>query len=178
MTRYYCSPSSGIRTTEILGQAMDRAVRPMTAGELAEITGVDVQTVRAFLRRNVDRRVISVRVVPRRLPSYSGKRQGEYWRGRQDIHGTFGMGEMITRRQTQELAEGVRPMQWRGDQGTVWSVDESNTVAVRRGNTVLTLGKAERITATKRGASIRMADGSRMEFSAHDNSKRQENGTD
>lgn len=177
MTRYYCSAASGIRTTEILGQAMDRAVRPMTAGELAEITGVDVQTVRAFLQRNVARKVISVRLVPRRLPSCSGKPQGEYWRGLLDIHGTFGAGEMITRRQTQELAEGMRPMQWRGDRGTVWSVDECNIVAVRRGNTVLTLGKAERITATKRGASIKMADGSRMEFSAQD-SKRQRNGTD
>lgn len=173
MTRYYCTRSSSLTTTEILGQAMDRALRPLTAGELAEITGIDVQTVRSFLIRNAERKVISVRMVPRRLPSYSGKRQGEYWRGRQDIHGTFGRGEMITRRQTQELAQGQRPMQWRGDQGTVWSIDETDTLAVRRGNTVLTLGKAERITATKRGASIKMADGSRMEFSAHDNSKRE-----
>lgn len=175
MTRYYCTRSSNLTTTEILGQAMDRALRPLTAGELAEITGIDVQTVRSFLIRNASRKVISVRMVPRRLPSYSGKRQGEYWRGRQDIHGTFGRGEMITRRQTQELAEGQRPMQWRGDQGTVWSIDETDTLAVRRGNTVLTLGKAERITATKKGASITMKDGSRMEFAAHDNDKRERN---
>ena len=166
MTRYYCTRSSTPTITETLGKAMDRAIRPLTAGELSEITGIPVQTVRSFLVRNVTRRTVSVRIVPRRPPSCSSKPQGEYWRGCGDIRGTFGRGEMITRKQTQELAQGMRPMQWRGDQGTVWSIDETDTVAVRRGETVLTLGRAQRVSATKKGASITMKDGSRMEFAA------------
>lgn len=174
MTRYYCTPSSSLRITALLGQAMDRALRPYTAGELAGITGVPVQVVKSFLVRNASRGVLSVRMVARPDLSSHGKTYREYWVGHTDIHGTFGRGDMMTRKQTRELADGRRPMQWRGEQATVWSIDEANVLAVRRGNTVLTIGKAERIYPTKKGAAIFMADGSRLEFAAKDKKEREE----
>jgi hypothetical protein len=166
--RYACTSVCSIRTTEMLGEVMDRAPRPYTAGELAEITGLPIRVVKSFLLCNARRGRLSARLVPRRDLLDSGKPQKEYWRGGTDVFLTFGRADMITKRQAQEMASGRRPMEWRGEQATVWSIDETDTLAVRRGNTVLCLGRVDGIELTDRGVAVRIGDGSRMEFAAKD----------
>ena len=169
MTRYYCTPNCPINITVALGELMDRAPRPYTAGEIAEITGIDLGYIRAFLIRNTKKGKLSVRIAPRRDRSAitrSGKPSREYWRGGQDVAFTFGRGKIITDRQMQDMASGIRPIQWRGSNATVWSLDEAEQVAVRRGNTVVCMGRAEGIALTDGGVQIRIQDGPRLEFEA------------
>ena len=168
--RYYCSPKASLRITGILGEAMDRAPRPYTATELAAITGVPIDTIKAFMRRNLQTGTVSMRLIPR-VGSSSGKRQREYWRGHADISGTFGRGNMITAEQARELAGGRRPVQWRETASTVWSIDETDTLAVRRGEQVIRMGTAQEISADSRSMTVQVKDGPKMEFSIKQKSR-------
>ena len=166
MTRYYCAPSSHINDTAVLGALMDRAPRPYTAGEISEITGLPLNVVASFLIRNTKKGIISVRIIPRRDQLVSGKLQREYWRGGGDVAFTFGRGKIITNREAQEMASGKRPMQWKGSNATVWSLDEAEQVAVQRGNTVVCMGRADRVALTDGGVEITIRDGPQLEFEA------------
>ena len=64
MPRYFCTAATGIRATDIIGQVLDRAPRPYSASEIAEITGLPINVVTSFLTRNQARGRISVRIVP------------------------------------------------------------------------------------------------------------------
>ena len=165
MTRYYCTTRSPLRITEIIGAVMDRAPRPYTAGELAEITGLSIYEINGFLRRNLSRGAVSMRLILRRPGSSSGKPQREYWRGRQDIAFTFGRGSMITEEQARELEAGRRPIQWRETASTVYSIDETDTLAVRRGEQVIVMGQVQQVRANKGRMAVRIKDGPRLEFS-------------
>lgn len=165
MSRYYCTASSSLRITGIIGDVMDRAPRPYTASEISKITGLPIGAIKAFLVRNLARGTVSMRLITRRPGSSSGKPQREYWRGSGDISYTFGRGNMITEEQAQELAEGRRPMQWRETASTVWSIDETDTVAVRRGEQVICLGSAEDIATGSGRLTIKVRDGPRLDFS-------------
>jgi len=165
MPRYFCTAATGIRATDIIGQVLDRAPRPYSASEIAEITGLPINVVTSFLTRNQARGRISVRIVPRRT-SNSGKPQREYWRGSDCIHHTFGKGDMLSEDQARELAEGHRPVMWRETASTVWSVDETDTLAVRRGEQVICMGKVQSIREIRTGkVAIKVRNGPRLEFS-------------
>lgn len=163
MPRYFCSAASNIHATSIIGDALDRAPRPLSAGELASITGLPINVITSFLQRNQQRGRISVRVIARR-DSDSGKPMREYWRGADCIHHTFGRGEMLSREQARELAQGHRPIQWRETGSTVWSIDETDTLAVRRGEQVVCMGRVQSITERAGGITVTVRNGPRMEF--------------
>ena len=161
--RYYCSAASNITSTARIGEVLDRAMRPLSAGEIARITGLPINVITSFLRRNQTVGRISVRIVPRR-DSDSGKPQREYWRGTDCIHHTFGTGDMLSRKQARELAQGHRPVQWRETGSTIWSIDETDTLAVRRGEQVICMGRVERIAERESGITVTVRNGPRMEF--------------
>ncbi len=164
MTRsYFCTRHCPISATKIIQGALERATRPLTGKELADITGLPLSTIQSFLTRNERKRAISVRVVPR-AGSTSGKPQREFWRGRQDITGTFGKGRIMNETQARELAEGRRPMQWSGADSTVWSLDETETVAVRRGYAVVCMGRAERVDYQDGRITVAIRDGPQVRF--------------
>lgn len=168
MPRYFSSAATGIRATDIIGRVLDRAPRPYSAGEIAEITGLPITIVTSFLTRNQARGRISVRIVPRR-GSDSGTPMREYWRGNDCIYHTFGKGDMLSQDQARELAQGRRPVQWRETASTVWSVDETDTLAVRRGEQVICMGKVQSIKETRAGrVAITVRNGPRLEFSTQE----------
>ena len=72
---------------------------------------------------------------------------------------------MLSQEQARELAQGRRPVQWRETASTVWSVDETETLAVRRGDQVICMGKVDRITAQEGGIEVSVHNGPKMEFS-------------
>lgn len=160
--RYYCSRSAGIHAVRTIGSVMDRAPRPYTVAELSEITGIPMLTITGFMIRNLQKGTVSVRYIPR-AESDSGKRQGEYWRGQADIAGTFGRGHMITQEQARDATRGRRPVEWK-ETGTVWSIDETDTLAVRRGEQVIRMGRVQAIEADMERMSVEVRDGPRMEF--------------
>ena len=45
MREYLCSPKCGLSTTARIGRFLDRAPRPYTAPEIAEITGIPLLQV-------------------------------------------------------------------------------------------------------------------------------------
>lgn len=163
MTRaYYRSRSCPMEAAQKLKAVFDRAPRPYTGSELAEITGLPMPVILGFLVRNTEKGTISARIVPR-VNSTSGKPQREYWRGSQDLIFTFGRGKIITDRQARELAQGKRPMQWR-EAGAVWSLDETGTVAVRRGYAIVCMGKAERVDYRNGDVTLTIKDGPEVRF--------------
>ena len=136
MPIYFCGGTCGIKDTFAIGEVLERAPRPYTASEIAQITGIPINVVLSFLIRNCERRRVTMRPVIRREKS-NGKNQREYWRGSGSISYTFGRGKMLSQEQARELAQGRRPVQWRETASTVWSVDETETLAVRRGDQVI-----------------------------------------
>lgn len=162
--KYYCSSTSKLRETEIIGEAMERAPRPYTASEIAQITGLPINIIRAFLWRNFQKGTVSMHFIARRGAS-CGKPQREYWRGRDSINYTFGRGSMITEEQARELEAGRRPIQWRETASTVYSIDETDTLAVRRGEQVIVMGQVQQVRANKGRMAVRIKDGPRLEFS-------------
>lgn len=162
--RYYCARTGTLRVTQSIGEAMDRAPRPYTASEIAQITGLPIGSVQAFLVRNLQKGAVSMHFIPRRGAS-CGKPQREYWRGRDTISYTFGRGSMITEEQARELEAGRRPIQWRETASTVYSIDETDTLAVRRGEQVIVMGQVQQVRANKGKMAVRIKDGPRLEFS-------------
>lgn len=161
MRSYYCTPACPLRTMVIIGAALDRAPRPYTATELSEITGVPLTVVVAFLKSNREKEKVSSRSVPRRG---GGKPFLEYWRGQQSITDTFEASNMMDNKTENRLKAGERPVSWRDGNHTNWSIDETDTVAMMRGGTVVRLGKAEAVTFSKRGVTIRVKDSVNMTF--------------
>lgn len=162
--RYYCTPTVKLRISQRIGDLMDRAPRPYTASEIAQITGLPIGSVQAFLVCNLQKGTVSMHFIPRK-DSSSGKPQREYWRGRDTISYTFGRGSMITEEQARELEAGRRPIQWRETASTVYSIDETDTLAVRRGEQVIVMGQVQQVRANKGKMAVRIKDGPRLEFS-------------
>ena len=163
--RYRTANRCGIAPTSIIAGAMDRAPRPYTLQELAEVTGLPSPTVLAFLTANTYAEHISWREVARDRPHETGKPLREYWRGNRTVWFTFGeevdeMDERIAR----SLTEGKRPVSWKDGTRTVWSIDETETVSAMRGNNVTRLGRAEKVEAVKSGYTIRIRDGPTLQF--------------
>lgn len=163
--RYYCGGKCRMSATDTIGALMDRAPRPYTAGEISAITGIPIGEVQSFLLRNLAKGRISFRIVPRRYGGSTKPKQREYWRGVDDVSYTFGRGKMMTGKEAEQLATGKRPVQWKASKA-VWSVDEQNEVAVRRGVTIVCMGQADRVRRTNTGVSIEIKDGPTLTFKA------------
>ena len=148
---YYSSPSVGIANATRIGDALDRAPRPYTASELAGITGCGLNTVRAFLARNLAKEAISVRL----LPSTGRSPLHEYWRGREPVEFTFAEAAPMDEEIGKAIKEGRRPVAWRDGERTTWSIDEAEGVCAMQGSRLLRFGRAERITDNKTSVSIR-----------------------
>lgn len=149
---YYSSPSVGIARATRIGEALDRAPRPYTASELAEISGCGLTTVRAFLMRNTAKRAVSVRTIP---GEGGGRPLHEYWRGTELAEFTFQEAAPMDEDTGRAIKEGRRPVAWRDGQRTTWSIDEAEGVCAMQGSRLLRFGKAERITDNKTSVSIR-----------------------
>lgn len=162
MPKYYCSAAS-IKETEAIGKVLDRAPRPLSAGEISQITGIPINVVTSFMMRNRERGRVSVRVIAR-IGKGGSKIIREYWRGNGCIQYTFGSGDMLSQEQARKLAEGRRPVQWRETANTVWSVDETEQLAVRRGEQVICMGRVQSIAEQDGGITISVRDGPKLEF--------------
>ena len=162
--RYFCGAAT-IKESVIIGEVLDRAPRPLTAGEISQITGIPINIVTSFMMRNRERGRVSVRIVPR-IGSGRGKGKfiREYWRGDGCIQYTFGSGSILSHEQARRLAEGRRPVQWRETANTVWSIDETDQLAVRRGEQVICMGQVQSIAEHDGGIAISIHDGPKMEF--------------
>ena len=152
MTRYYSSPSVGIARANRIGAALDRAPRPYTASELAEITGCDLTTVMAFLARNVGAERVTSRPIAR---VGGGKPLHEYWRGTDLAETTFNEAAPMDENTGKAIKEGKRPIAWRDGERTTWSIDETERLCAMQGSRLVRLGKAEEITDNKTSVSIR-----------------------
>lgn len=163
MTRgYLCARSCGMICTQKLGRAMDRAPRPYTASELAEITTIPLDKVKAFLRRNTANDKICSRMTAWTVGE--GRPQvREYWRGQYGLEHTFEVSNMMDERTESRLKQGVRPVSWRDSNHTNWSIDEAGTVAMMRGTECVRLGKAEAISYSKQGVTVKLP-GTRITF--------------
>lgn len=165
MTKYRTANRCGIAQTVLIGDALDRAPRPYTAQELAEVTGCDGYTILAFLNANTYAEHISCREVARDRPHETGKPLREYWRGDRTVWFTFGEGvEKMDEKIGKSLTEGKRPVSWKDGTRTVWSIDETETVSAMRGNNVVRMGKAQEIKALRTGYSIRIEGGPVLRF--------------
>lgn len=164
MRAYLSTHAVGLNNMATIGGALDRAPRPYTAGELAEITGLDLYVVKAFLLRNSNRGKISVRDTPR-PDGRCGPMVREYWRGQGSIWDTFaeGVGELDEETEN-KIISGARPVSWRGPSRTVWSLDELGTISTMSDRNVVRLGRVESAKATKTGITIRMEDGTALAF--------------
>lgn len=162
MRDYLCSPAVNMRTMAKIGAALDRAPRPYTASELAEITGVPLIKVVAFLKHNKVCCNVSARPIPR-IP-VEGKPLLEYWRGQSGVMETFRTDDTMDGKIEMKLRQGDRPVSWRDGNHTSWSIDETDTVATMRGGSVVRLGKLEAVTYSKQGVTIAVKDSVRMTF--------------
>ena len=161
MKDYLCSPKVSMRTMLRLGSAMDRAPRPYTVHELAEITGTDLTMTLAFLKCNTMKGKISARTIPR--PG-GGKPMCEYWRGTAGVDYTFKVDNMMDGNIETKLKEGRRPVAWQDGNHTRWSIDEADTVATMRGGNVVRLGKLEGVSYSKTGVTIRVKGAANITF--------------
>lgn len=164
MRAYLSTPSGGLNIMATIGGALDRAPRPYTATELAEITGVDLVQVKAFLLRNKYNGRISVRDTPR-PDGRCGPMVREYWRGQRSIWDTFAEGVGDLDEETEhKIINGTRPVSWKGPSRTVWSLDELGTISTMSDRNVVRLGRVESAKATRTGITIKMEDGTAVAF--------------
>jgi hypothetical protein len=146
-----------------IGEVLDRAPRPYTASELAEITGIPINKVTAFLKHNKVCDKVSARPTPR-IPAGTGRAVLEYWRGQSGVTDTFRVDEMMDGNIENKIREGKRPVAWRDGNYTSWSIDEADTVATMRGGAVVRLGKLEGVTYSKQGVTIKVKDAMKITF--------------
>lgn len=164
MTRYLSSKAVGVGNVAILGGALDRAPRPYTVAELADITHLPLHVVKAFLFRNANQGKISVRDTPR-PDGRCGRHVREYWRGTLGIWDTFSEGVLEMNEDTeQQIIDGQRPVSWKEPSRTVWSIDETGTVATMRDKNIVRLGHMERAARTREGLTIRIEGGTSVTF--------------
>lgn len=161
MKDYLCSPKVSMRTMLRIGAALDRAPRPYTAKELAEITSIPMTQVCAFLKCNVIKEKVSSRTIPR---IGGGKPTTEYWRGQSGVIDTFRVDDMMDGNIETKLKEGKRPVAWQDGNHTRWSIDEADTVATMRGGSVVRLGKLEGVSYSKQGVTLRVANSMKITF--------------
>lgn len=161
MIDYLCSSRCGLKATAKIGEVLDRAPRPHTARELAEITGMPEIQVLAFLKSNKANDKITARW---RRRDGGGRPMLEYWRGQAGVAQTFRVDNMMDDRTEDRLKNGKRPVSWRDNNQTAWSIDEANTVATMRGGSVVRLGKLEGISYSKQGVTIRVKDTLKITF--------------
>ena len=148
-----------------LADALDRAPRPYTVNELAEITGLPSATVNAFLRCNKANEKVSCRYISRFSEGMGrGRPVLEYWRGLSGIMDTFKVDNMMDDKTEAKLKQGERPVSWRDNNHTSWSIDEADTVATMRGASVVRLGKLDGISYSKQGVTIRIRDTAKITF--------------
>ena len=156
--RYLTSYKAGIKITHQLGDFLDRAPHPVTAEEIHRATGEDYPVISAFLKKNSFAGRINSQQIPR--PG-GGKPYREYWRGDRDIQTTFGgIDEIMDDRTTERLEKGERPVAWRDETHTTWSVDENEALTAVQGNRCLRFGRAEGIDIKRTVVRIRTAGGS------------------
>ena len=158
---YLGSPKVSMNTALALGAAMDRAPRPYTAHELAEITGFDRMVALAFLKCNTRKGKISARTIPR--PG-GGKPMCEYWRGTAGVDYTFKVDDMMDGNIENKLKQGTRPVAWKDGNHTSWSIDETETVATMRGGNVVRLGKLEGVSYSKTSVTIKVKGAANITF--------------
>ena len=161
---YLCSPTCSMRTMMRLGSALDRAPRPYTAAELAEITDTPMIVVLAFLKKNKVCCKVSSRRIQRVPWTDGGKLISEYWRGQSGVTDTFTVDNMMDGNTEDRLKQGKRPVSWRDANYTSWSIDEADTVATMRGGSVVRLGKLDGVSFSKQGVTIRVANSMRITF--------------
>ena len=161
MRDYLCSRSCGLAVMTRIGSALDRAPRPYTASELAEVSGIPQMQVMAFLRHNTVCGKVSSRRIPR---TGGGKPLMEYWRGQGDVMETFWTDDTMDEKMENRLREGQRPVSWRDGNRTAWCIDETDTVCTMRGGSVVRLGKLESVSFAKGGVTIRVKDSISMTF--------------
>ena len=161
MRDYLCSAKCGLSATAKIGGALDRAPRPYTAGELAEITQLPLGIIKAFLRRNTTCEKVNSHSIAR---IGGGRPMQEYWRGMSGIFDTFKVENMMDDKTEGKLREGIRPVAWRDANFTNWSIDETDQVATMRGGAVVRLGKVEGISYSKQGVTVTVKDGIRLTF--------------
>lgn len=160
---YLCSPAVGMTVMVRLGAALDRAPRPYTAPELAEITGVPISQVNAFLRCNKVKCKVSARTTSR-IPTGTGRPLLEYWRGQAEVMDTFRVDNMMDGNTEDRLRMGKRPVTWRDGNYTNWSIDEADTVATMRGGEVVRLGKLDGVSFSKQGVTLKVAKSMKITF--------------
>lgn len=165
MREYLCSPKCGLSTTARIGRFLDRAPRPYTAPEIAEITGIPLLQVRGFLQCNsVNDKISSRRVTRATVGMRPGKMIIEYWRGGMGVIDTFTVDNMMDDKTEGRLREGKRPVSWRDGNHTSWSIDEGDNVATMRGSSVVRLGKVESVSFAKTGVTVAVNNGIRVTF--------------
>lgn len=161
MRDYLCSAKCGLSATAKIGGALDRAPRPYTAGELAEITQLPLGIIKAFLRRNTTCEKVNSHSIAR---IGGGRPMQEYWRGMSGIFDTFKVENMMDDKTEGRLREGKRPVSWRDGNHTSWSIDEGDNVATMRGSSVVRLGKVESVSFAKTGVTVAVNNGIRVTF--------------
>ena len=162
---YICSKSCGLSATAKIGEALDRAPRPYTADELAEITGYPLMKVLAFLKCNkINDKINSHYVSKFSVRGEYGKDMLEYWRGQADIISTFQVDNMLDERTEDKIREGKRPVAWRDGNNTSWSIDEANTVATMRGSSVVRLGKLDAVSFSSQTMTLAVSNGMKVTF--------------
>lgn len=162
--RYLSAPSVGMEVTVRLGKLMDRAPRPYTARDLADLSGESIHTVRAFLEKNLVNDRIQSSTVSVYYPRHGYIDQLIYWRGRGELWTTFAeVGEMDDRTQ-ERIISGERPVSWKDLRRTVWTVDELGEVATIRDRSMVRLGRLESADRTKDGISLRIDCGAEIRF--------------
>ena len=162
--RYLSAPSVGMEVTVRLGKLMDRAPRPYTARDLADLSGESIHTVRAFLEKNRVNDRIQSSTVSVYYPRHGYIDQLIYWRGRGELWTTFAeVGEMDDRTQ-ERIISGERPVSWKDLRRTVWTVDELGEVATIRDRSMVRLGRLESADRTKDGISLRIDCGAEIRF--------------
>ena len=162
--RYLSAPSVGMEVTVRLGKLMDRAPRPYTARDLADLSGESIHTVRAFLEKNLVNDRIQSSTVSVYYPRHGYIDQLIYWRGRGELWTTFAeVGEMDDRTQ-ERIISGERPVSWKDLRRTVWTVDELGEVATIRDRSMVRLGRLESTDRTKDGISLRIDCGAEIRF--------------
>ena len=162
MRDYLCSRTCGLTVSAKIGAALDRAPRPYTVTELVEITGIPMLTVNAFLRCNKANDKVSARRIPN--TGIPGPAPLEYWRGTSGVMETFEVSNMMDGTTEDGLKNGKRPISWRDGNRNNWSIDEADTVAAMRGDSVVRFGKLDVISYSKQGVTIKVKNSIKVTF--------------
>lgn len=162
MKKYLSSPHCGLYAMTRLGDALDEAPHPYTIGELIKITGVTRSQAYSFLARNIKSGRIRSRTIQR--VGQSGKPATEYWRGTNSIMDTFGEAGDMDDETAERITQGKRPVSWRDDQRTSWSVDANETITAMRGNNTIRLGRMESASMTESSIILRVQGGPSVSF--------------